>query len=188
MMVCPAIISRTPSRSRTSVCLPSGVAPSPTRASPKAGRSAEQLADEFGLYRDPVESFGWLSSELLRATRIVVDIGIHVRGWTHQDAVQFYVENSARTGAEAEEEVLRQWVMPGQACSYTMGLAAFREARAAAAGALGRDFDLVAFHDVLLSTGGVQLHMLPAFVARHVDSVRNGSDARRFERPAAGGP
>ncbi len=124
------------------------------------GLYAELLAKEMGAYEDPYSEFGRLSSEMWRALRLVVDTGLHNKGWTQQQAVNFMLENSAEPLASVESEVQRYIVLPGQATSYKIGMIKILELRAKAEAALGDKFDIGGFHDTVLGGGAVPLSVL----------------------------
>jgi uncharacterized protein (DUF885 family) len=124
------------------------------------GLYAERLGIEMGLYNDPYDDFGRLSYEMWRAMRLVVDTGIHAKGWTRERAVEFMLANSALTRQNVEREVDRYIAWPGQACAYKIGELRIRELRALAERELGARFDLRAFHDMLLEEGAIPLPLL----------------------------
>ncbi len=124
------------------------------------GLYAELLAKEMGAYDDPYSEFGRLSSEMWRALRLVVDTGLHSKGWTQQQAINFMTENSAEPLASVESEVQRYLVLPGQATSYKIGMIKILELRAKAEVALGDKFDIRGFHDTVLGGGAVPLSVL----------------------------
>jgi prolyl oligopeptidase len=126
------------------------------------GLYAERLGLEMGLYEDPHDDFGRLSYEMWRAMRLVVDTGIHAKGWTRDRAVEFMLQNSALTRQNVEREVDRYIAWPGQACAYKIGELKIRELRAAAERELGAKFDLRAFHDMILGEGAIPLPLLEA--------------------------
>ncbi|MFG0257963.1 MAG: DUF885 domain-containing protein [Phycisphaerales bacterium JB043] len=115
---------------------------------------------EFGLYEDPYDDFGRLSYEMWRALRLVVDTGIHSFGWTRQRAIDYMLANSALSEANIEMEVDRYIAWPGQACGYKLGELKISELRARAEESLGNDFDIRAFHDMLLVEGSLPLNVL----------------------------
>lgn len=121
---------------------------------------AERLGIDQGLYDTPETNMGRLSYEMWRACRLVVDTGIHSRGWTKEQAVAFMRDNSALTDANIDAEVNRYISWPGQALGYKVGELRIRALRARAEEALGPRFDLRAFHDVLLGQGAVPLDVL----------------------------
>ena len=124
---------------------------------------AEQLAWEMGLYEgDPLGNLGRLEFELSRAARLVIDTGIHARGWTRQEAAAYYEE---ATGRPADPAAMNRYViLPGQGCGYTIGLLKIRELRRRAMDRLGDAFDIRAFHDVVLGHGAVPLQILEQLV------------------------
>ncbi len=130
------------------------------------GLYSERLGIEMGLYDTPAKEMGRLSYEMWRATRLVVDTGIHSKGWTKQQAVDFMLDNTALTSANVDAEVNRYITWPGQALAYKIGELKIRELRGRAEDALGADFDLRAFHDTVLENGAVPLNVLEAHVDR----------------------
>lgn len=124
----------------------------------------ERLGYDMGLYDDPHAEFGRLSYEMWRASRLVVDTGIHAKGWTKDQAVSFMLENTALSRHNIEAEVNRYISWPGQALAYKMGELKIRELRAKAEQALGERFDIRAFHDAVLENGSVPLDVLEAHI------------------------
>jgi uncharacterized protein (DUF885 family) len=124
---------------------------------------AEQLAWEMGLYEDdPLGNLGRLQFELIRAARLVIDTGIHARGWTRSEAAAYYEE---ATGIQSSPAAMDRYViLPGQGCGYTIGLLKIRELRQRAMGRLGEAFDVKAFHEVLLGQGAMPLAILEQVV------------------------
>lgn len=120
---------------------------------------SEQLSDELGGYADALERAGYLQSFLFRAARLVVDTGIHTKGWSREQATQYLVDNVGFARPRSQREVERYCVSPGQACSYKIGHAAWLRARDNAKKILGDRFDVKAFHDVL-HEGAVPLTLL----------------------------
>lgn len=141
------------------------------------GLYAERLGLEVGFYRDPYANFGRLSYEMWRALRLAVDTGIHWKGWSRQQAIDFMAENSALALHNITAEVDRYISWPGQALGYKMGELAIRDLRAQAEHTLGDAFDLRAFHDVVLGSGEVPLDVLTENVERWVAGVRAATDA-----------
>jgi uncharacterized protein (DUF885 family) len=121
---------------------------------------SELLALEMGAYEDPYSNFGRLSSEMWRALRLVVDTGLHSKGWSEQEAVDFMLQNSAEPLASVQSEVRRYLVIPGQATSYKVGMIKIQQLRAHAEEALGDRFDIRAFHDTILTGGAMPLQLL----------------------------
>ena len=121
---------------------------------------AESLAKEMGAFENPYYDFGRLAGEIWRAVRLVVDTGIHARGWSEQQAIDYVLANTASPEAMVRSEVQRYFVAPGQALSYKMGMLKILELRAGAKKALGKNFDIRGFHDVVLGGGSVPLPLL----------------------------
>lgn len=128
------------------------------------GLYAERLADEMGLYSDDIARLGMLSEDSMRASRLVVDTGLHAMGWSRQQAVDFMLENTANSRIEIETEVDRYIAAPGQALSYMVGRLEIQRIRAEAEQALGDRFDIRAFHDVVLGNGLLPLNVLDEVV------------------------
>ncbi|WP_374468969.1 DUF885 family protein [Phenylobacterium sp.] len=128
------------------------------------GLYSERLGIDMGLYDTPAKDFGRLSYEMWRACRLVVDTGLHSKGWTREQAIEFMVENTALSRANIEAEVHRYMVDSGQALAYKTGELKFRELREKAETALGPRFDLRTFHDVLLENGAAPLDVVDAHV------------------------
>jgi uncharacterized protein (DUF885 family) len=124
------------------------------------GLYAESLAGEMGGYEDPYSRFGMLQSEMWRAIRLVVDTGIHAKGWTEDEAVAYCLENSPNPETTARSEVQRYFVLPGQATSYKIGQIRIQQLRAQAEKELGDDFDIRGFHDTVLNGGSLPLSIL----------------------------
>ena len=124
------------------------------------GLYAESLGEEMGFYENPYSKFGQLTYEMWRAIRLVVDTGIHALGWSRQEAIDLFIENSSKTEHDIVVEVDRYIVWPGQALAYKIGELKIKELRAYAAGALGDAFDIRAFHDELLGNGSLPLDLL----------------------------
>lgn len=124
------------------------------------GLYSERLGIEMGLYDTPAKDMGRLSYEMWRACRLVVDTGIHAKGWSKSQAVQFMTDNTALSAANIEAEVNRYIAWPGQALAYKIGELTIRRLRADAEAQLGNRFDLRAFHDAVLEQGAVPLDVL----------------------------
>lgn len=128
----------------------------------------EKLGVEMGMYETPYDRFGMLSYQMWRAARLVVDTGIHHRGWTRAQAQDFLRDNTALSQHEIETEVDRYISWPGQALSYYLGELAIVRARARAEQALGARFNIRAFHDALLELGSVPLPMIDQRIDRFI--------------------
>ncbi len=124
------------------------------------GLYSESLGYDLGLYQDPYSRFGALTYDMWRAVRLVVDTGIHYKGWTRQQAIDFFKDNAAKTEHDIVNEIDRYIVMPGQALAYKIGQLKILALRAHAEAVLGDDFDVRAFHDVLLGAGALPLDIL----------------------------
>ncbi|TWI69628.1 uncharacterized protein (DUF885 family) [Pseudoduganella lurida] len=129
---------------------------------------AERLGTEMGIYDTPYEVFGMLSYQAWRASRLVVDTGIHAKGWTREQALRYLMENTALSEHEVATEVDRYISWPGQALSYYLGEMAIVDARRKAEAALGTKFDIRAFHDTVLELGSVPLPVLAARIDRFI--------------------
>lgn len=126
------------------------------------GLYSERIGIEMGIYDTPEKEMGRLSYEMWRACRLVVDTGIHAKGWTKEQAVQFMLDNTALSAANIDAEVNRYISWPGQALGYKLGEIKIRELRARAEKALGVEFDVKRFHDAVLEQGAVPLDVLDA--------------------------
>jgi len=120
----------------------------------------ESLGKELGLYEDPYQYFGMLGAEIHRAIRLVVDTGLHAKGWTREQAIQYSLDNEAESEASIISEVERYMANPGQALSYKVGQLKIRELRTLAETALGSDFDIKHFHRIVLESGCIPLSYL----------------------------
>ena len=128
----------------------------------------------MGGYEDPYSDFGRLSSEIWRAIRLVVDTGIHSKGWSEQEAIDYFLENSPSPETTVRSEVRRYFVLPAQATSYKIGMIRIQELRAEAEAKLGDKFDIRGFHDTVLGGGAVPLGILEKRVDQWVESVKAG--------------
>ena len=126
------------------------------------GLYAESLGPELGMYKDPYSRFGQHTYEIWRAVRLVVDTGMHAKGWTRQQAIDFFVSNSSKPLHDIEVEIDRYISWPGQALAYKIGELKMKELRAKAEKELGEKFSVRAFHDALLGDGPLPLAVLEA--------------------------
>ncbi len=133
---------------------------------------AESLGDRMGFYQDPYSKFGQLTYEMWRAVRLVVDTGLHSMGWPRQQAIDFFLKNTAKTLQDITVEVDRYIVWPGQALGYKMGELKLQELRAAAQAQLGANFDIRAFHDEVLASGAVPLDVVEQRIKAWVERTR----------------
>jgi uncharacterized protein (DUF885 family) len=134
------------------------------------GLYAETLGPELGLQADPYSRLGALSDEALRAVRLVIDTGLHTRGWTREQGIEYMLENTAVGRADAEAEVERYIAIPGQALAYKLGQLKFAELRARAQARLGVRFDLRVLHTRFLVDGALPLDVLDAEVERWIEA------------------
>jgi uncharacterized protein (DUF885 family) len=125
---------------------------------------SESLGEELGLLKDPYSKFGQLSYEMWRAVRLVVDTGMHSMGWTREQSIQFFKDNTGKTDQDITVEVDRYIVWPGQALAYKLGQLKIRELRTAAEKKLGGNFNVRTFHDAVLEQGSVPLDVLEGHV------------------------
>jgi len=134
------------------------------------GLYAESLGKEIGVYTDPYQYFGGLNAELWRSIRLVVDTGIHAKGWTRQQVLDYMYANSAVAEARAVSEAERFMAIPGQALAYKVGQLKIRAIRDDAEARLGDQFDVKGFHRQVLQDGAMPLSMLEAKIDRWVES------------------
>ncbi|MDH4125619.1 MAG: DUF885 domain-containing protein [Gammaproteobacteria bacterium] len=134
------------------------------------GLYAESLGRELGVYTDPLDYFGALNAELWRSIRLVTDTGIHAKGWTRQQVLDYMFANSATSETRAVAEAERFMAIPGQALAYKIGMLKIREIRARAEAQLGDKFDVRAFHTQVLMDGAMPLSMLETKIQTWVDA------------------
>jgi uncharacterized protein (DUF885 family) len=135
------------------------------------GLYSEKLGVEMGIYQTPYEHFGRLSYEMWRACRLVIDTGIHAKGWSRQQAIDYFSANTALSEQNIRAEVDRYISWPGQALAYKLGELRIWAMRRNAESVLGDLFDLRDFHDVLLGNGALPIAMLEAVVERWIDTT-----------------
>ena len=131
---------------------------------------SESLGEELGLYDDPYQYFGMLSAEMHRAIRLVVDTGLHTKGWSREKAIQYSLDNEAESEAGITSEIERYMANPGQALSYKIGQLKIRELRSNAEQKLGYKFDIKMFHEKVLESGCIPLQLLEEKINKWVSS------------------
>ncbi len=136
------------------------------------GLYAESLGEEMGMYGDPYSRFGKLVYEMWRAIRLVVDTGIHAKGWSRQRAIDFFAANTGKSSHDIEVEVDRYIVWPGQALAYKIGQLKILELRRLAENELGGEFDVRDFHDVVLGSGSLPLKILEKRVKAWIETEK----------------
>ncbi len=132
----------------------------------------ESLGKELGLYKDPYQYFASLSEEMHRALRLVVDVGMHLKGWTREQAIEFSLENEGESKEAITSEVERYMAYPGQALCYKVGQLKIRELRHKAEQELGERFNLSSFHDAVLDSGGLPLSVLEQKINRWIETQK----------------
>ena len=133
---------------------------------------AENLGIEMGLFNDPYQYFGKLSDEMLRAMRLVVDTGLHSKGWTREQAIQYMKDNSPMAESDIIAEVERYMAIPGQALSYKVGQLKILSLRAEAEHALGDKFDLKGFHDQILVSGSLPMAVMESKINQWIETQK----------------
>lgn len=139
---------------------------------------SESLGEELGLYQDPYSKFGQLTYDMWRAVRLVVDTGLHAKGWTRQQAIDFFKDNAAKTEADIVNEIDRYIAWPGQALAYKIGQLRISALRRDAERTLGARFDIRAFHDTLLATGAVPLDVMESRMRAWIAAQQTAEAAR----------
>ncbi len=132
---------------------------------------SESLGQDLGLYQDPYSKFGQLTYDMWRAVRLVVDTGMHAKGWSREQAIGFFKDNAAKTEADIINEIDRYIAWPGQALAYKIGQLRIQAIRQRAETELGDRFDIRAFHDRLLATGAVPLDIMEAHMQRWIEET-----------------
>ncbi len=136
---------------------------------------SERLADELGLYPTPLDRIGLYSDQIARASRLVMDSGLHTLGWTRQQAVDYMMANSGWAPVDIQNEIDRYISWPGQATSYMLGMLEIRRLRTLAEDSLGDNFDLRGFHDRVVGMGSVTLPMLEESIEVWIAEQQSGS-------------
>lgn len=134
---------------------------------------SEGLGEDLGLYTDPYSKFGQLTYEMWRAVRLVVDTGMHSMGWTRDQAIQFFRDNTGKTDQDIIVEIDRYIVWPGQALAYKLGQLKIRELRGEAERRLGPKFDVRKFHDAVLENGAIPLGLLDTNIQQWIEARSN---------------
>lgn len=137
------------------------------------GLYAETLGEEMGFYRDPYSKYGKLTYEMWRAVRLVVDTGMHAKGWSREQALKYFMDHLAKTQLESEVEIDRYIVWPGQALAYKIGELKFLSLRAQAKAELKDKFDIREFHDAVLGGGALPLDLLEVRMHHWVETQKN---------------
>ena len=137
------------------------------------GLYSEQLGESMGLYDDPYDKFGQLTYDMWRAIRLVVDTGMHYKGWSRQEAVDLFLENTAKSPQDISNEVDRYIAWPGQALAYKIGQLKIMELRDKSKEALGDKFDIKDYHDHILSFGSIPMSILEEKVDEFIEAKSN---------------
>lgn len=138
---------------------------------------AERLAWEAGFQKDPLDNLGRLQAEMFRAVRLVVDTGMHAKGWTREQAIEYMILNTGMGRGEVTAEIERYLIWPGQALAYKVGMEKMLELRQRARDQLGEDFDIREFHDVVLKNGSMPLAILERVVDDWIATKRATTEA-----------
>lgn len=139
------------------------------------GLYAERLGKDVGKYQDPYSDFGRLSMEIFRAARLVADVGIHYKHWTREQAIDYFVKNTANAKGDIENEIERYFIWPGQATGYKIGMIKILELREKARRELGNKFDIRQFHDVVLTNGAVSLNTLSELIDGYIARIKGAA-------------
>lgn len=133
---------------------------------------SEQIPKEMGFYTDPYSDFGRLAMEVFRASRLVVDVGIHYKKWTRQQAIDYMLKNTPNSIGDCTKEIERYIVWPGQATGYKVGMMKILQLREWAKKELGDKFDIREFHDVVLTKGPLPLNLMEENVHKWVEGKK----------------
>jgi uncharacterized protein (DUF885 family) len=139
------------------------------------GLYCEFLGYEMGFYRDPYSRFGQLTYDMWRACRLVIDVGLHAKGWSREQSVKYLAEHTALSLHEVNTEINRYMAWPGQAVAYKTGELRIRSLRRKCEEQLGDRFDIRRFHDLVLSEGTVTMDILERMVDRHIARTKAGN-------------
>ena len=134
---------------------------------------SEELGEYINLYDDPYDKFGQLTYDMWRAIRLVVDTGMHYKDWTREDAINLFLENSAKSILDIENEVDRYIAWPGQALAYKIGQLKILELRERAETELGDKYDIKDFHDEVLKRGSLPLDLLEYYIDEWINQTLN---------------
>ena len=137
------------------------------------GLYSEELGEYINLYDDPYDKFGQLTYDMWRAIRLVVDTGMHYKDWTREDAINLFIENSAKSILDIENEVDRYIAWPGQALAYKIGQLKILELRSKAEKELGKKYDIKDFHDEVLKRGSLPLDLLEYYIDEWINQTLN---------------
>ncbi|AWF82731.1 DUF885 domain-containing protein [Microbulbifer sp. A4B17] len=151
------------------------------------GLYSESLGYDLGLYKNPYSEFGALTYDMWRAVRLVVDTGMHQLGWSREEAIEYFMENSAKPLHDVTVEIDRYLVWPGQALAYKLGQLKIKELRREAEETLDSNFDIRSFHDTLLGAGALPLNILEERMDNWLESQASVSvhvDMQQVEQPA----
>jgi prolyl oligopeptidase len=136
------------------------------------GLYSESLGEELDLYQDPYSKFGALTYDMWRAVRLVVDTGMHYKGWSRDQAIEFFTANAAKTEQDIINEIDRYLIMPGQALAYKIGQLKILELKRKSRQQLGEEFDIKEFHHVVLGEGALPLNVLEERVDQYIESFK----------------
>lgn len=136
------------------------------------GLYSERLGYDMGLYQDPYSRFGQLTYDMWRAVRLVVDTGMHAKGWTRQQAIDYFTDNAAKSKEDITNEIDRYISWPGQALAYKIGQLKILELREKAEQSLGDKFDIRGFHDVVLGSGSIPLNVLEININQWINAQK----------------